>query len=575
MTLSISFCMTCKQSPQASQAFAQAAEDYWNHMQEERLGLQIKYGLKIHKLPDLSYDHAQSEYEFAESLLEKLDNIKQADLSYQELISFEVLKWELEMQMEGLKYFWFYIPVTPYASLLPTVHRAFTTFQFKEKEDLDFYMNLTKQYPPFIREIQNILEVQLDKGLNTPKEEIQLIIPFLSAFLKEGQSSLFHIDDKRMEGFESEIQKNFQEKLTEFIHSGINPALKDLVDFIQSDYFQNAPESVGLWQYPGGSEYYRYLIRLHTTLDLSPEEIHQIGLKYVKENSEEIEKIRNSVGFEGNVTQFLHFLKTDSRFTSKSAEEIEGKLNLYVNAFNEKIDTLFLKMPKAPYGVKRLAPELEGAMTFGYYQDPSVIEPKGIYFYNGTDLSNASSIGAESLIYHELVPGHHFEFAFHQENETLPEFHRETWYSAFSEGWAEYAAYLGLESGLYQDPYSRCGKYLADSFFAARLVVDTGMNHFQWPRSRAVKFMQENLLESNAQIHTETLRYSTDIPGQALAYKLGCLKMLELRKKVEKSLGDKFEIKKFHQAVLGSGCMPFPVLERHIDRFIQNELNNK
>ena len=209
-------------------------------------------------------------------------------------------------------------------------------------------------------------------------------------------------------------------------------------------------------------------------------------------------------------------------------------------------------------------------MTFGYYRSPTASNPKGIYYFNGSKLDERSLLIAEGLVYHELIPGHHFQIALQSENEELPNFRRETHQTAFSEGWAEYAAWLGLEMGLYKDPYDRCGLYLEDIFESARLVVDTGMNHFKWRRSRAVKFMKENTTYSDTQIHTESLRYCR-IPGQALGYKLGCIKMFELREKAEKALGDKFDIRKFHDALVGSGSMPLPLLERHIDRFIEKE----
>ncbi len=211
-------------------------------------------------------------------------------------------------------------------------------------------------------------------------------------------------------------------------------------------------------------------------------------------------------------------------------------------------------------------------MTFGFYQPPTASEPKGFYNYNGSNLNERSLVWAEGLIYHELVPGHHFHIALQYENETLPEFRRENSHNSYTEGWAEYASWLGREMGLYQDPYSLCGRYMMDMFLSTRLVVDTGMNCLEWPRSRAVKFMKDNLLESDTQIHSETLRYSTDIPAQALGYKLGSIKMFELRDKVEKALGDRFDIRKFHDAILGTGSLPLPILERHIDWFIEKEL---
>jgi pimeloyl-ACP methyl ester carboxylesterase len=238
---------------------------------------------------------------------------------------------------------------------------------------------------------------------------------------------------------------------------------------------------------------------------------------------------------------------------------------------SEKIDGYFIKKPKAPYGVKRLAPELEPGMTFGIYEPPTAAEPKGIYYFNGSKLNERSLLMSEGLIYHELVPGHHFQGALQQENKNLPEFQRESGDNAYNEGWAEYASWLGQEMGLFRDPYSLCGRIMMDIFISTRLVADTGMNSLEWPRSRAIEFMKENVIESETQINTETLRYSVDIPGQALGYKLGSLKISELREKAQKALGDTFDIRKFHEAVLANGAMPLSVLEKHIDWFIEKE----
>ncbi len=553
----------------------EAEDAFWIHMLEESIYLRWKKGLEIQKLPDLSYAYAKFEYDFAASLLEKIDKVNPDLLSHEERLNYEVLKWELEMGLDGMAYFWLYFPVTPYSSPLPIVHRVFLTYTFKGVKDLDNYLKLMEKYSLFIAQVQDNIKIQHEKGIVIPREELDLVLPFLESFIREGKGSLFYVQDERLEEFESGAHLDFQRKSLEIIRSEINPALQDLVNFIQGVYFQKAPESVGLWQYPDGKDYYRYLIRYYTNLDLSPEKIHDIGLEWVRKNNEKIDEIRLSLGFEENLAQFIRYLKTDPKFAPKSAEEIGERLNAYTHAVSEKLPVYFLRLPQAPYGIERLDPELEGAMTFGYYQEPNVNDPRGIYYYNGSNLSNFYSIGAESLIYHELVPGHHFEVAFQRENETLPAFRREIFHSAYSEGWAEYSSWLGLEMGLYQDPFSRCGRYLADSFFSARLAVDTGMNYLGWPRSRALKFMQANLLESDEEIHTETLRYSADIPGQALAYKLGCIKMFELRQKAEKALADKFDIRKFHDAILGCGSVPLPVLESHIDWFIQQELEKR
>jgi len=557
---------------QSSKILKEIGDEYWNYLLEESIYLRLKYGLKIHKLPDISFSFAKTQSDFASSILEKLKKVKPEELTHEESLSWEILSWDAENLIEGLKFYWLYTPITPYSSPMPLAHRIFTSFQLKAKEDLDHYSNLLKKYPAFIKSIQDMLEEQYKKGIIVPKEELGTVVPFLNSLLKEGDQSQFYVKDDRLEAIEEATKNEFQENLVQVINSEIKPALEKLINFIKGEYLGKAPDSVGLWQYPEGREYYRYLVRVNTTLELSPEEIHEIGLQSVEKDQAKVDEIRDSVGFKGKADEFRHFLKTDPRFFPKTPEEIGERLTLYMNSMSQKIDSFFLKKPKAPYGVKRLEPELEGSMTFGYYEAPTASEPKGHYKYNGSNLNERSLVWAEGLIYHELVPGHHFHIASQNENEALPEFRRENFHNAFTEGWAEYASWLGLEMGLYQDPYSLCGKYMMDMFLSTRLVVDTGMNYLEWPRSRAVKFMKDHLLESDTQIHSETLRYSTDIPAQSLGYKLGSIKMFELRDKVKKALGEKFDTRKFHHAILGSGSMPLPILDKHMDWFIEKEL---
>jgi uncharacterized protein (DUF885 family) len=277
------------------------------------------------------------------------------------------------------------------------------------------------------------------------------------------------------------------------------------------------------------------------------------------------------VKFKGDRAAFIHFLKTDRRFFLKSARAWEGKLIFYKEQARSKLDIFFSKKPQAPCGIKRLDPLLESSMTYGYYQVPTAWDPKGYYLYNGSNLVKSSLVIAAELMLHELIPGHHFQIALQAENKALPLFRREMVFTSYAEGWAEYANDLGEEMEIYNDPYILCGRIMGDLFMAVRLVVDTGMNYYRWPRQKAMDFIREHYpLLSDAAIKSETLRYSTGMPGQALAYKIGNLKMWELRQKAEKALGDKFDIKAFHGAILESGVMPLRVLEKHIQWFIEN-----
>lgn len=577
----ISSSISCKKREEAkaaqilspsSKILKDIGQEYWNLEIEENPVIRMKRGMRIVELPDISSTYAKYQAAFAESILKKLQEVKLEELNHQEKISLEILKWEAENSIEGLKFYWLYIPVTPYSSPLRVIHQIYAGFQFQKKQDLTHYLDLLTQYPSFIEGIQAKLEEQYTKNIVLPEEEIRFVISFLGSLIKEGDRSLFYVGQERLSKIKKSLRKRFDNEVSQRIKNEINPSLEKLVNFVSGEYMAKAPLSVGLWQYPEGKEYYKYLVKANTTLDLSPEEIHRIGLEQVEKDRQKVDELRKFIGFKGTMEEFRQFLKTDSRFFPKTAEDIGQRLLSYVKTVNSRLDKVFLRKPKAPYEVRRLAQELEASMTFGYYQPPTPSQTEGIYYYNGSRLEERSLVWAEGLIYHELVPGHHFHFAFQSENAELPDFRKESFQSAFSEGWAEYASWLGLDMDLYQDPYSLCGKYMMDMFLSSRLVVDTGMSYLKWPRSRAVKFMKDNLLESEAQINSETLRYSTDIPAQALAYKLGSMKFFELREKARRALGDKFDIRKFHDAILGSGSMPLPVLEKHIDWFIEQEL---
>ena len=332
-----------------------------------------------------------------------------------------------------------------------------------------------------------------------------------------------------------------------------------------------APQIVGLSQYPGGRAYYRRLVRFHTTLDVTPEKVHELGMAEVARLNAELDGLREAIGFEGTPAEFRRHLRADPRFVPASAEEIGDRLLTAQKRIASKIPLFFGKTPSAPAGIRRLSPDLEEAVTYGYYQQPTATDPRGYYFYNGSSLGSRSLLSSAALIYHELVPGHHFQKSLQLENSELPGFRREGGGTAYTEGWGEYASSLAGEMGMYEDPWDRAGRIGMDLFLSSRLVVDTGMNALGWSRARAIAFMKENTLESDSQIATETLRYSCDIPGQALAYKMGSAKIRELRVKSEHALGAGFDVRRFHDAVLGSGPMPLGVLERHVDWFIESE----
>ena len=549
----------------------QAMADYREHVIEPNLARSVPRGPTIATLPDFSLAKLEGDAEFATELLARLERVGPEHLSHDQFISLEILRWLARDLKERAAFYWLIFDVTPYASRLRSVTRVFATRSFGEPGDLDHYLRLLNELPDLVRGIEEKTLEQAERGILVARPEIDLAVPFLMSMAGEGEESPFYVASERLEAVDAPTATSFVEQSVDVIEGRINPAFRSLAETFEGDYRERAPEAVGLWQYPGGEEYYRHLVRRYTTLDISPEEVHQIGLDQVEHIDGVMAEVRDSVGFEGSKEEFNHFLQTDARFFPKSPEEIQERHEAYAAAMDAKIDSLFLRRPQAPYGVKRLDPVSEAWRTFGYYQRPSAADPVGYYRFNGSKLEERSQLYNQALTLHELIPGHHFQISLQMENPTLPEFRRHSHYSAYSEGWGEYGTFLGLEAGLVSDPYDLYGLHIFDMYGSVRLVVDTGMNHYRWSRERAMQYMGEHLLDSETQIQTESLRYGADRPAQAVSYKIGMLRWVDLRRRAEEALGEDFDVRRFHDSMLSYGAMPMSVLEQHVDWFIEQE----
>lgn len=554
-----------------SQRLAKVVEMVWMHRLEEEPELRMREGLAVRELPRVGPREVERSAEFGKQVLEALSDVAEADISYDERLTLELLRYDAKGDVEAAEFAWLFVPVTPYASPLAGWLKIFPAQKLTTPDELAAYLDLVAQAPVVLDQTCSTLRRQAARGIVLPKAEIELAKGFVANLLPAGGQGTFQVKPERLSGVAQDVAAKFQADLASELDEQVRPALDRLTGYLGGAYLAQAPEAVGQWQYPHGEEYYRWLVRRHTTMEVTPEEVHRIGLERVQRIDSEMEKIRRSLGFTGTRREFHQKLKSEPRLFAKTPEEVREKLLGYQRRLAEHVGTLFSLQPKAPWDVQRLDPSLEASMTFGYYQPPTAAEPKGTYFFNGSKLSERSLLQAEALIYHELVPGHHFQIALQYENEKLPELRQVYFTTAYTEGWGEYASSLGEELGGYQDPYDRYGRLGMEMFLTMRLVVDTGMNYLKWPREKAIEMMKDYMLESDAQIGTETLRYSCDIPGQALAYMMGATKIRALREKAAHALGDKFDVRRFHEAVLSSGNLPMAVLEKHIDHFIEQE----
>jgi uncharacterized protein (DUF885 family) len=551
--------------PAPNAALAKIADDVWKVRLDEDISLRTKFGLPIGTLPDAGFEKAKQDAAWALTVLSRLRAIDPASLNEEDRITYGTIQWNAGIEVDGLRWFWHRFPVTPYATPIRPVVAAFTAFAFKSGDDTTRYLHLIDASPAFFDGIAAVVRGQAQRGIRLPKDEIAIVRTMIGNYRKEGDASPFFVADSRLAAVPESARAAFTASLRDGIASRVNPALQRLLDVFNDDYVAQAPTAVGLSQYPAGLDAYRFAVHANTTLNITPEEIHRIGLAEVARIDAEMQKVRDQLGFHGTKADFLAGLRTDPRFFAKTPEEEGARLTALIRKIEPHIPSYFARVPKASYDVQRLDPRLEGSMTFGYYQPPTATDAVGHYYYNGSNLSERNLLFAAGLMCHELIPGHHFQIARQEENETLPALRRENFETAFVEGWGEYAANLGFEMGVYDDPYDRYGRLLMDAMIASRLVVDTGMNAFGWSRERASQFLRENTILSDNEIATETLRYAVDIPGQALAYKLGSNQMLALRQRARDRLGARFDIRQFHEWLIGSGAMPLGVLEQHIN----------
>jgi len=545
------------------------ADDLLAHLKQTSTYVQLKSGMRVTDLDDLSFDAARREAAFNREMLARVDRILQSRLSHDQWLLAKILRQRFVSRARAEDDYWFEFLVTPYSggTTMSGIHQLLASLPLRTMEDLDNYVHLLEIYVHRIDEIGAKLRAQAARGIRLPKPAIGGALATLKG-LKASAAAMLVVNATRLEGLPSGKASAFSRAVDGLITGEIARGYEGVSELIDSAYQSAAPEGVGLSQYPGGEECYARLITAYTGLMLTPQQIHARGLAAVQELEQRMQAIRAKLGFRGTREEFHDLLRKDPRFLAKTPQEVEERYLGHLRRVEPHIPRYFSALPKAPYGVKRLDPGAEAGMTYGYYQAPTPLQPTGYYRYNASDLANRSLVSAAHLIYHELVPGHHFHVALEAENTQVHPVRQFLSSGAFNEGWAEYAANLAIEMGALDDPYDRYGHLLMQGFIGARLVVDTGMNCFGWPLGKAREYLKDHSFESDTQIASESLRYSTDIPAQALSYRLGYEKFAELRELAQRTLGARFDIRAFHAAIVGHGAMPMDVLDEHIRRFV-------
>lgn len=532
--------------------------------------------IAVDRGPSGTPEQAKALADQAAGFLGKLKAINPAQLTHDEWLLYGIAEAQARIDADySPDFFWLQSVVTPYLSPLRTLTTPFAAAPLTTPEQRDAYLAALRQLPSTMKAYEVRLEQQSEHGVALPTEELRLVLPFVRSFGVAPPKSAFSVQTSRLAAVPAEDAAAFQKRVDDIVAAQVNPAVERLAAYIDGPYRGRTVKSVGLSQYPNGPAYYRYLIRLHTGLDLTPQQIHDRGLAEVKRINTALEGLRVEAGFAGSLEEFKKFLRTDTRFYPTRSEELGERMMAAIRLIEPKMLQYFSMMPKAPYGVRRLAPELEPSMTYGFYNLPDARDPMGYYNYNGLNPETRSLTMVTAIVFHELLPGHHYQLTRLAENAALTGLRKTVRYTAYTEGWGEYASDLAWEMGVYPDVYAKAGRLGMDLFTSSRLVVDTGMNALGWSRERAMQFMKDNTFESDAQIDTESLRYSTDMPGQALAYKLGALAIRDARERVMKAQGATFDVRKFHDYLLDAGEMPLGMFEPHFTCWLNGEQHRK
>jgi uncharacterized protein (DUF885 family) len=520
--------------------------------------------------------------------LATLKTISRDALLGSQQLNYDLYRSLLETAEEGLQYG---NDPLPFASVVPGnrwmpmdqmggiqtgVAATLAAMPHQTVADYEDILARLEKAPIVVEQGQALMQEGLKKGYTPPKPMLRDVPKQIADLTPSNPlaSPLLEPFTKFPAGFAEAERARLTKRAEQIYTSSVAPAFQKLHDYMVSTYLPACRESIAVSALPDGAAAYAFLIRWQTTTNLTAQQIHELGLAEVKRIRAEMDKVIASTGFKGSFHDFIEFLRTDSQFFYEKPDDLVNGYRVIAKKIDPELARLFGKLPRLPYGVCVIPDFKAPSQTTGYYQPGAPAAGRaGCYFVNTYNLHARPKWEMEALSLHESVPGHHLQISLAQELENVPEFRKHIGYSAFDEGWALYSESLGEEIGLYKDPYSKFGQLSYEMWRAVRLVVDTGMHSMGWTRQQAIDFFHDNTGKTEQDITVEVDRYIV-WPGQALAYKIGQMKIRELRAEAEKKLGAKFDVRKFHDAVLENGAVPLNVLEAHMKQWTDSQLAN-
>ncbi len=529
-----------------------------------------------HYWPDVRRDAIERRHWHQQDVLQKLNAIPAEELSPADRLNATLFRQQLEIDLAGHPFQGFLMPLDMRGGIQDEGSVA-DVIAFDAVSDYEAWLGRMKSFPVYMDQTISLMQEGLKQKIVQPQIVMQRVPAQIKRqMVDDPTESLFY---KPFKSFPADIPKSEQERLKTAAQAAVReqivPAYRKFAKFFDEEYLPNCLKGVGAWQLPQGEAYYAHCARLYTTTSLTPDEIHDIGLREVARIREEMERIKTQVEFKGSLLEFFEHLRHAPEFYYQDPKDLLTAYQAFCKRIDPQLPKLFKTLPRIPYGVEPIPEHMAPDTTAAYYRPPAADGSRaGTFFVNLYKPEARPKYEIAALSLHEAVPGHHLQLALATELEDVPEFRRQTGFTAYVEGWALYSESLGGELGAYDDPYSKFGQLTYEMWRAIRLVVDTGIHHKHWTREQAIEYFRQNAAKSELDIVNEVDRY-IGWPGQALAYKIGELKIKAIRQHATEKLGARFDLRKFHDEVLRSGAVPLDVLDTQVNAWIENTLAQK
>ena len=560
-----------------TKALHELLEDEWNKRVEQypEWATQLGDNRFNDKLNDASYETIIRLQGESKELLNKIKDIDRSVLSVEDQLNYDLFLNDLIHGMKGFEYLLYLIPVTQMGGIQIGFAGISNYMPFKSVSDYENYIARMRAFPKKVEQTIDLMRRGVEVGWVPPKIVLDAVPDQIKTQFDRPveDSPLFEPFVEFHRSVSSDDQERLSREIKHVIENDVYVSYRSLLSFFLEDYLPHCRESIACIDFPKGDEYYQYLIKGYTTTDLTAQEIHEIGVNEVARIRSEMRTVIEGSDFEGSFDEFLTFLRTSPEFYFDTEDELLDAYRAICKRADAQLPKFFGRLPRLPYGVKAIPDYQAPASPTAYYYSGSQRAGRSGYFMANTyKLESRPKYEMEALSVHEAVPGHHLQISLAQELEDIPMFRRYGGYTAFVEGWGLYSEKLAEEMGFYDDPYSKFGQLTYEMWRACRLVVDTGMHALGWTRDEAIDYMSDNTAKTGNDIKVEIDRYIA-WPGQALAYKIGELRIRELRKRAEEEMGANFNIRDFHDVVLGDGAVPLDILERHVEKYIRSNAN--